>query len=151
MDLIAQHAAAQPDRAALVGPDRTMSWRELRDLRNRLADALVRRGLLPGEHAVIYSLNEIEDALHRHPKIQDAAVFGVPDEEWGERVHAALQLRPGERLPVEDVIDFCRQHLAGYKIPREVSFHEVFPRDAAGKLIKRVLRDPYWAHRASRV
>ena len=94
---------------------------------------------------------EIEDALHRHPLIQDAAVFGVPDAEWGERVHAAVQPRPGATLTAEDVIAFCRRHLAGYKVPREVTFHDDFPRDAAGKLVKRVLREPYWAGRATRV
>jgi acyl-CoA synthetase (AMP-forming)/AMP-acid ligase II len=94
---------------------------------------------------------EIEDALHRHPDIQDVAVFGVPDDDWGERVHAAVQPRPAARLSAEDVIAFARQHLAGYKVPREVTFHEEFPRDHAGKLIKRVLREPYWAGRARRI
>jgi fatty-acyl-CoA synthase/long-chain acyl-CoA synthetase len=94
---------------------------------------------------------EIEDALHRHPDIQDVAVFGVPDDDWGERVHAAVQPRPSARLTAEAVAAFARQHLAGYKVPREVSFHEDFPRDTAGKLLKRVLREPYWAGRAARI
>jgi len=94
---------------------------------------------------------EIEDVLHRHPTVLDAAVFGVPDDEWGERVHAAVHVRPGETLTAEEITVFCRQHMAGYKVPREVSFHDVFPRDAAGKLLKRQLREPYWAGRVSRV
>jgi len=94
---------------------------------------------------------EIEDVLHRHPKVLDAAVFGVPDEEWGERVHAALQVRDGETLTAEEITVFCREHMAGYKVPREVSFHDVFPRDAAGKLLKRQLREPHWAGRAARI
>jgi acyl-CoA synthetase (AMP-forming)/AMP-acid ligase II len=94
---------------------------------------------------------EIEDALHRHPAVLDAAVFGVPDEEWGERVHAAVQLRPGASVSPEELAAFCRQHLAGYKVPREVTFHADLPRDAAGKLLKRALREPYWAARATRV
>jgi acyl-CoA synthetase (AMP-forming)/AMP-acid ligase II len=94
---------------------------------------------------------EIEDVLHRHPKVLDAAVFGVPDEEWGERVHAALHVRPGDAPAPEEIVAFCRQHMAGYKVPREVSFHEDFPRDASGKLLKRQLREPYWAGRTSRV
>ncbi len=94
---------------------------------------------------------EIEDALHRHPDIDDVAVFGVPDEDWGERVHAAVQPRPGARLTAEAVAAFARAHVADYKVPREVSFHAEFPRDAAGKLLKRVLRDPYWAGRASKI
>ncbi|HUP36563.1 MAG TPA: AMP-binding protein [Candidatus Limnocylindria bacterium] len=94
---------------------------------------------------------EIEDVLHRHPEVLDAAVFGVPDDEWGERVHAAVHVRPGQHLTAEEITAFCREHMAGYKVPREVSFHDVFPRDAAGKLLKRQLREPYWAGRAARV
>jgi fatty-acyl-CoA synthase/long-chain acyl-CoA synthetase len=94
---------------------------------------------------------EVEDALHRHPDIDDVAVFGVPDDDWGERVHAAVQPRPGARLGAQDVIAFARRHVADYKVPREVSFHAEFPRDAAGKLLKRVLRDPYWAGRRAKI
>jgi acyl-CoA synthetase (AMP-forming)/AMP-acid ligase II len=94
---------------------------------------------------------EIEDVLHRHPAVEDVAVFGVPDGEWGERVHAAVQLRPGAAATPADLIAFCRRHLADYKAPREVSFHVEFPRDTAGKLVKRLLREPHWAGQATRV
>ena len=94
---------------------------------------------------------EIEDVLHRHPAVQDVAVFGVPDDQWGERVHAAIQPRPGMTLTAAEVTEFARTRLADYKVPREVSFRESLPRDAAGKLLKRVLRDPFWAGRDSRV
>ena len=109
-----------------------------------------KRDLIISGGANIYPA-EIEDVLHRHPAVLDAAVFGVPDEEWGERVHAAVQLRPSEDAAPEDLISFTRQHLAGYKVPREVTFHDDFPRDSAGKLVKRVLRDPYWEGRESKV
>src|SRR5690349_8975840 len=94
---------------------------------------------------------EIEDVLHRHPAVEDAAVFGVPDDEWGERVHAAIQLRSGHRASEDELRAVCRGRLADYKTPREVSFHSDFPRDTAGKLVKRLLREPYWAGRATRV
>ena len=94
---------------------------------------------------------EIEDALHRHPAVQDVAVFGVPDDEWGERVHAAVQVRAGHELDAAAVVAFARERLAGYKIPREVSFHAELPRDAAGKLVKRHLRDRFWEGRAAKV
>jgi acyl-CoA synthetase (AMP-forming)/AMP-acid ligase II len=94
---------------------------------------------------------EIEDALHRHPAIEDVAVFGVPDDDWGERVHAAVELRPGECLTAEEVVAFARARIADYKVPREVSFHETLPRDSAGKLLKRALREPHWAGRTARI
>ena len=82
---------------------------------------------------------------------EDVAVFGVPDPEWGERVHAAIQPRSGAALTAEAVIAFCRAHIADYKTPRQVSFHDEFPRDTAGKLVKRLLREPYWAGQTTRV
>jgi long-chain acyl-CoA synthetase len=94
---------------------------------------------------------EIEDVLHRHPAIADVAVFGVPDDEWGERVHAAVEPAPGTSLTAEEVMAFARARMAGYKMPREVSFHHALPRDQAGKLLKRALRDPYWTGRVARV
>src|SRR2546430_6974325 len=92
-----------------------------------------------------------EAAVPRHPAVEDGALFGVPHPDWGERVHAAVQLRPGRGVTPGELLEFCRAHLADYKMPREVSFHEAFPRDTAGKLIKRLLREPYWAGRQTRV
>jgi fatty-acyl-CoA synthase/long-chain acyl-CoA synthetase len=94
---------------------------------------------------------EIEAALEHHPKIADAAVFGIPSEEWGESVHAAVVAQPGTQLSEREVLDFAREHLAGYKLPRSVSFLDEIPRTGSGKILKRVLREPFWQGRATRV
>jgi fatty-acyl-CoA synthase/long-chain acyl-CoA synthetase len=94
---------------------------------------------------------EIEAALDHHPAVADVAVFGIPSEEWGESVHAVVVVQPGERLAESEVIEFARQHLARYKVPRSVSFAAEIPRTGSGKILKRVLREPYWAGRTTRV
>ena len=91
---------------------------------------------------------EVEHALAEHPAVADVAVFGVPNEEMGESVHAAVSLRAGfawsDDLQAE-LDAFCRERLAGYKRPRSWEVHDELPRSEAGKLTKRVLRDPWWA------
>ena len=94
---------------------------------------------------------EIEAALEKHPDVLDVAVFGIPSEDWGESVHALLVARPGASLGEEQVIGFAREHLAGYKIPRSVSFTAEIPRTGSGKILKRVLREPFWKDHASKV
>ena len=94
---------------------------------------------------------EVEAALHAHPAVMDAAVFGVPDEQWGESVKGVVQLRPGLSATADELIAFCDERLAGYKKPRTIDFVEELPRDAAGKLLKRKLREPYWAGMTRRV
>jgi len=94
---------------------------------------------------------EIEAALEHHPAVLDVAVFGIPSEEWGESVHAVVVPQPGASLVEGDVIDFARKHLAGYKVPRSISFLDELPRTGSGKILKRTLREPFWKDRTSRV
>jgi long-chain acyl-CoA synthetase len=87
---------------------------------------------------------EIEAALERHEQILDIAVFGIPSEDWGEAVHAVVVLREGAELLQEGVVDFARKNLAGYKVPRSVSFLAEIPRNGSGKILKKELRAPFW-------
>ncbi len=85
---------------------------------------------------------EIEDVLHKHPKIDDAAVIGYPDDRLVEIPLAVVQLKEGETMTEEEVIEYCKQHLALYKVPRKVVFDNV-PRNPTGKIMKPVLREKY--------
>lgn len=97
---------------------------------------------------------EAENLLVMHPKLLDAAVFGVPNDEFGEEVKAVVQpadgVVPGPELEAE-LLEYCRAHLAGYKCPRTVEFERELPRDPNGKLYKRRIRERYWQGRASRI
>jgi long-chain acyl-CoA synthetase len=94
---------------------------------------------------------EIEDVLHNHPKVMDAAVIGIPDEHWGEAVKAVIILKEGHAATAEEIIQFCHGKLASYKIPRSVDFAKEFPRTAVGKILKREIRAPFWKDRAVKV
>lgn len=88
---------------------------------------------------------EIEATLHNMPGVHDCAVFGIPDEEYGERLCAVIEPEAGAELSANDVRAFAREHLAGYMVPKVVEFQTGLPREDSGKIFKRKLRDPYWA------
>ena len=97
---------------------------------------------------------EIEAALQEHPAIADIGVFGIPNDEWGESVKAAVELRAGfEASPAleAEILCFAREHLAGYKVPRSIDFEAELPRHPTGKLLVRLLRERYWRGRERRI
>jgi long-chain acyl-CoA synthetase len=92
---------------------------------------------------------EIENCLYESPEVVDCAVFGVPDEKWGESLVAVVQRRTGSSLDADGVVAWVREHLADYKKPRHVEFVDELPRDPNGKVVKRKLRDDYIASLAA--
>jgi len=94
---------------------------------------------------------EVEAAIDSHPDVYEAAVFGIPSEEWGEAVHAVVVARPGSGLDEAAVIAHARTQLASYKVPRSITWIDELPKTGSGKVLKRELRAPFWAGRTARV
>ncbi len=91
----------------------------------------------------VYSV-EVEDVLYRHAAVAEAAVFGVPDDRWGEAVHAIVVPHPGMTVSVDELRDHCRALIAGYKVPKAIDISiEPLPKSGPGKILKRILRDRY--------
>jgi long-chain acyl-CoA synthetase len=86
---------------------------------------------------------EVEEILYQHPAVLEAAVIGIPDPYWVEKVHAVISLKKGTSLTTQELIDFCRQRLAHYKAPKSVEFVDVLPKNPSGKILKRKLRQRY--------
>ncbi len=106
-------------------------------IHDRLKDMIVSGG------ENIYS-TEIESVLSTHPAVAVVAVIGVPDARWGEAVKACIVAKPGIEISAEELIDYCRPRLAGYKVPKSIDFHAAFPMTGSGKIAKKQLREPFW-------
>jgi acyl-CoA synthetase (AMP-forming)/AMP-acid ligase II len=94
---------------------------------------------------------EIEAVLYRNEKVLEAAVIGVPDDDYGEAVKAVLVLKEGKEATEEEIIRSCRPHLAGYKVPRSVDFVAELPKTDTGKILKKILKAPYWKGLGTRI
>jgi acyl-CoA synthetase (AMP-forming)/AMP-acid ligase II len=98
----------------------------------------------------VYS-TEVENVLYMHPKVLEAAVFGVPDEKWGEAVKAAVVLKENETATEEEIIAFCKKYQASFKAPKSIDFILELPKTGSGKITKKALRDPYWKNRGNKL
>jgi acyl-CoA synthetase (AMP-forming)/AMP-acid ligase II len=145
-----------PEKTASVANER--GWRTLGDVGHVDGDGYLyltdRSTFMIVSGGVNIYPQETENVLVMHPKVADAAVFGVPNDEFGEEVKAVVQPADGvapDGVVSTELIEYCKAHLASYKCPRSVDFVPELPRDPNGKLYKRRLRDQYWQNRVSRI
>lgn len=98
----------------------------------------------------VYSA-EVENTIGRHPAVAMCAVIGIPSENWGEAVHAVVVRKPDVQVTEEEIREYCKQYIAGYKCPKSVEFRPELPLSGAGKILKRDLRAPYWGGKSKKV
>ena len=94
---------------------------------------------------------EVERVIYGHPAVLECAVIPVPDEAWGEVGKAFVALKAGQRATEPEILGHCREHLAGFKVPKSVEFMETLPKGGTGKILKKVLREKYWAEHERKV
>jgi long-chain acyl-CoA synthetase len=143
-------------------------WNKPEQTAAALADGWYRTGDLGymDDHAFVYLVDrakdmivtggenvystEVEDVLYRHAAVLEAAVFGIPDDRWGEAVHAVVV--PRADVTPDALLEHCRAAIAGYKVPKRIELRdEPLPKSGAGKVLKRELRAPHWSGRESMV
>jgi fatty-acyl-CoA synthase len=130
----ATHAAFDSDGFLMTGDLANIDSHGFVDIVDRKKDVIKTGG------ESVYSI-EVEYVLYEHPAVLECAVFGRADEQWGERVIAAVVVRDGEQVTSSELIAFCREHIAGYKTPKQIVFLAALPRTGSGKIQKRSLRD----------
>ena len=94
---------------------------------------------------------EVENAIYGHPAVSEVAVIGVPSEKWGEEVKAIVAMKPGQSATEAEIIAWARERIATFKTPKSVEFTDALPRNASGKVLRRTLREPFWAGRERQV
>jgi long-chain acyl-CoA synthetase len=94
---------------------------------------------------------ETEHVLYKHPSVQECVVLSAPDAKWGERVQAVVVLRPGQAVSEDELIEFCKQRLAGYKCPKRIAFWDALPKSAVGKLLRRDVKAKFWEGRERKI
>ena len=95
--------------------------------------------------------SEVEQVVWSHPAVQDCAVIGIPDEKWGEAVKAVIELKPGKQVSEEEIIALCKERVGSVKAPKSVEFWETLPRSPVGKVLKKNIRERFWAGRSRSV
>lgn len=93
---------------------------------------------------------DVENVIYQHPAVLEVAVVGVPDDKWGEAPKAFVALKPGATASVEELINFCRENMARFKVPKHIEFREL-PKTATGKILKYELRNKEWEDREKKV
>jgi acyl-CoA synthetase (AMP-forming)/AMP-acid ligase II len=95
--------------------------------------------------------SEVESVLYQHEAVLEAAVVAIPDEKWGEVVKAVIVLKPGKTATAEEIINFCKSNLAGFKAPKSIDFTGDLPKNPAGKILRKIVRERYWEGQERRV
>ena len=98
----------------------------------------------------VYPL-EVEKVLYAHPKVLEAAVVGVPSDQWGEEVKAVVVLKADSSATADELLSYCKQHLSGFKRPKSVDLVDELPKSDNGKVVRRLIRDRYWVGQARNV
>jgi acyl-CoA synthetase (AMP-forming)/AMP-acid ligase II len=136
LSFLPKAAETYPNRIAVIHGEQRRTWAETYARCRRLASALHKRGIGSDDISSI----EVEDVLHRHPAVDSAAVVAKPDPKWGEVPCAFIELRPNTTATEVEIRQFCREQMAGYKVPKRVVFGPI-PKNATGKIQKLMLRE----------